>query len=92
MLLSGAARAKIVGRRAKGLMASLEGWSEVVGLVLRASAKTGFAANIDRNGLDFWANRAQFGGANTTAAHTQPQSSVLQKTLRAKSLHGGRAR
>ena len=49
-------------------MAFLEGWNEAVGLVLRASAKTGFAANIDRNGLDLWANRAQFGGSDSTAA------------------------
>jgi hypothetical protein len=49
-------------------MASLEGWSEVVGLVLRASVKTGFAPTRDRNGLDFCGNRAQFGGAESTAA------------------------
>ena len=49
-------------------MASLEGWSEAVGLVLRASVKTGFFRNIDRNGVDLWANRAQFGGADSTAA------------------------
>ena len=68
VLLSGAARAKIVGRRAKGLMASLEGWNEAVGLVLRASVKTGFFRNIDRNGVDLRVNRAQFGGSDSTAA------------------------
>ena len=49
-------------------MASLEGWNEAVGLVLRASVKTGFFRNIDRNGVDLWANRGQFGGSDSTAA------------------------
>ena len=49
-------------------MVLLEGWNEAVGLVLRASVKTGFFRNIDRNGVDLRANRAQFGRSNSTAA------------------------
>ena len=70
---SQALRTKIVGRRANGLVTSLEGWKEVVGLVLRASAKTGFAANIDATGSFFAVTARSLEALTALLLSSQPQ-------------------
>ena len=70
-------------------MASLEGWNEAVGLVLRASGKTGFF-RIDTTGSIFAGTARNLEALTHSCSAHSPSRPALQKQRRANSPHGER--